>query len=159
MNIGIASDTALTQEAVNAFWGEAFPLLSQRAFLRIITVGGFHVDGRFIPACDIKSCAIKLVSYSGDGRKYHSLTKLISYARLPENQEHYNRLIGEGRYTPPILPEGEGWWPVISITTYSGVLTIQQGKKELIIGFYQRQGGRIHGWWVAPEELEEAYDW
>jgi len=124
-------------------------------------VGGLYVEGRFIPAADVKSCAIKMVSYRGDSHKYHDDTQLISYARLPENQEQYDRLTREGRYAPPILPEGEGWWPVLSITTHSGgLLTIQRGKdKELIICFYQLQGNRLNGWWVAPEELEDAIQW
>ena len=93
--------------------------------------------------------------------KYHSGTKLISYARLPENDDQYNRWIQDGSYIPPTPPAGEGWWPVLSIRTHSGVLTIQRGpgKKELIICFHQLQGTRLRGWWVAPEKLGDAYTW
>ena len=156
MNTGIPAEVNLTQEVVQRAWGEAFDHLGQRALARIISCGGVAVDGHFIPAKDIVSVAVKLVTYNGTA-KYHDGTKLISYARLPDTAETYQRWIQEG-YNPPTPPAGEGWWPVVSIRTRSGLLTIQKGsgKKELIICFYQLQGLRLRGWWVAPEELEDG---
>ena len=90
MNTGIPVDVPLTQETVQQVWGEAFDHLGQRGLIRIISCGGIHVDGQLIPAADIKGVAVKLVSYNGQA-KYHSDTKLISDARLPENDDQYNR--------------------------------------------------------------------
>ena len=158
MNTGIPAGVPLTQEVIQQTWGEAFDHLGQRGFIRIISCGGIHVDGHFIPVADIESVAVKMVTYDGQG-KYHEGTIIVSYANLPDNDSTYQRWIQEG-YNPPTPPAGEGWWPVLSITTFSGILTIQRGKgkKELIICFYQLQGIRLRGWWVTPEELE-AEDW
>ena len=161
MNHGTPGDVPLTQENVQKDWGAAIDHLGGRGLARIIQCGGLYADGRFIPAADIVGVAVKFATYRGDG-KYHANSKLTSYARLPENDEQYRLWLNQGSWVPPTPPAGEGWWPVLSIQTRSGAPTIQRtgpGKKELIICFYQLQGTRLVGWWIEPEQLDEALTW
>ena len=59
-------------------------------------------------------------------------------------------------WSAPAHASGEGWWPVLSIELEDGWLEAigydTPFGRELVVCFYQLQGGRIVGWWISREE-------
>ena len=160
MNTGMPNTTLLTQANVRKAWGEEFERLSERGMIRIIHAGGVWIDGRtFLPSMFVRGATIKMVTYGGTG-KYHSMSRLITFASLPDDDDTYFRWTTEDGWQPPPAPQGEdGWWPVLSIQTTTGYLEAREKKGELCVCFYQLQGGRIIGWWISPEDTVDAMGW
>jgi hypothetical protein len=108
-----------------------------------------------IKPSDVRGYDLGIVSYNGKGKygKPGELTsnRLVPFDELPDSDE----VITDA--TPaPSPPDGQGWWPVISMElSEEGMRRITKVKKDgvLIICFYQLIAGRLVCWQlIVPVE-------
>jgi hypothetical protein len=152
----------LTKFRATQYWGACLDRTAALGWARIHVVGGIYLNNSFwIPVAMIRGVTLKLVTYSGQG-KYHAGTQIVSFTQLPDCDRLFDEWVSNG-WTPPTNAPGEGWWPVLSIETPTGWLETMgrtsPGGSELVVCFYQLQGGRIVGWWIDAEDMTAALSW
>ena len=81
------------------------------------------------------------MSYRGDGKYDHST--LMLWQDIPDTEDHDHSLVE--------APEGQGWWPVISIVWDPSFPFRRRRCGRLIICFYQLQSDELVAWWVGED--------
>lgn len=147
-----------TKGRIMNYWGDELPNLTSIAQKKHIEKAKICInasDKRQVAPSDVKQYRLGIVSYRGSGKYASSTFKWFD--ELPDCEE-----VAESWPNWPagyLLPEGQGWWPVVAMELHDDSEMMWTGptvgigkKKILLICFYQLLGCQLIAWWICIEE-------